>query len=141
VKMINFALALATAATLGCVNIAQADREGRVQSFNPNDVLYWVANECGFGKQAVYLEDVDPTVNPPIPRLSLGELQELKRKGVRVFAPPMWALLAVNGSGEIVPSQYAADIKQAGLDIITWTFERADLREGAAKGGAAGRRQ
>ncbi len=27
------------------------------------------------------------------------------------------------------------DIKKAGLDIITWTFERADLRQGASKAG------
>jgi len=34
-----------------------------------------------------------------------------------------------------VPSQYALDIKTAGLDIITWSFERADLSRGAAFGG------
>ena len=47
----------------------------------------------------------------------------------------MFALLAVNSSNEIVPSQYALDIKALGFDIITWTFERADLRKGAAKAG------
>jgi glycerophosphoryl diester phosphodiesterase len=47
----------------------------------------------------------------------------------------MWALLAVDGNGNVVRSQYALDIKHAGLDIITWTFERADLRKGAAKAG------
>jgi len=31
--------------------------------------------------------------------------------------------------------QYALDIKAAGLKIITWTFERADLRKGAAQAG------
>jgi len=106
-----------------------------VQSFNKDDVMYWIANESDFGKQAVYLDDIDPTVNPPIPRLSLGELRALKQQGVRIFSPPMWALLAVNNTGEVIPSQYALDIKKAGLDIITWTFERADLREGAANGG------
>jgi glycerophosphoryl diester phosphodiesterase len=47
----------------------------------------------------------------------------------------MPALLAVSSNGEIVPSQYALDIKSVGLDIITWTFERADLRKGAAGAG------
>src|SRR5258708_38725056 len=37
----------------------------------------------------------------------------------------MWALLAVDGHGRIVPSQYAKDAKAAGLDIITWTLERS----------------
>jgi glycerophosphoryl diester phosphodiesterase len=110
-------------------------KDAWVQSFNRDDVMYWIANEPDFGKQAVYLDDIDPTVNPPIPRLSLAELQALKQQGVRIFAPPMWALLAVDNSGEVIPSQYALDIKKAGLDIITWTFERADLRQGAAKGG------
>jgi glycerophosphoryl diester phosphodiesterase len=35
----------------------------------------------------------------------------------------------------VVPSEYAVDIKKAGLDIIAWTFERADLRQGASKAG------
>ena len=47
----------------------------------------------------------------------------------------MFALLSVNGAGEIVPSQYALDIKAVGLDIITWTFERSDLRHGAGPAG------
>jgi glycerophosphoryl diester phosphodiesterase len=106
-----------------------------VQSFNVDDILYWVQNEPRFGKQAVYLDSVDPTANPPIPRQSSDELKKLKSQGVRIIAPPMWALLAVNSANEVVPSEYAADIKKTGLDIITWTFERADLRQGAARGG------
>src|SRR3989442_15956420 len=37
----------------------------------------------------------------------------------------MWALLAVDAHGKIVPSQYAKNAKAAGLDIITWTLERS----------------
>jgi len=105
------------------------------QSFNKDDVLYWIENEPRFGKQAVFLDSIDPTVTPPIPRMTLEELRQLKRKGVRIIAPPLFALLAVNGANEIVPSQYALDIKGLGFDIITWTFERSDLRRGAASGG------
>lgn len=105
------------------------------QSFNLADVLYWIEKEPAFGKQAVYLDDIDPTASPPVLRLSSDELKSLKDRGVRIFAPPMWALLAVNQAGEVVPSEYANDIKRAGLDIIAWTFERSDLRQGAAKGG------
>jgi glycerophosphoryl diester phosphodiesterase len=104
------------------------------QSFNKEDVLYWVKNEPRFGRQAVYLDDIDPTATPALPRLSLEELKQLKAQGVRIIAPPMFALLAVE-NGEIVPSQYAKDIKGLGFDIITWTFERADLRKGAASAG------
>jgi len=105
------------------------------QSFNKDDVLYWIQNEPRFGKQAVYLDSIDPTVTPPIPRQTIDELKQLKKKGVKIIAPPMFALLAVNSSNEIVPSQYAQDIKALGFDIITWTFERADLRKGAVPAG------
>lgn len=103
------------------------------QSFNAEDVLYWIRNEPAFGRQAVYLDDIDPGAS--LPRLSNEELHQLKREGVRIIAPPIPALLEVTGSGEIVPSQYARDIKRFGFDIITWSFERADLREGAANAG------
>lgn len=110
-------------------------KDAWIQSFNLEDILYWIQHEPAFAKQAVYLDSIDPTVNPPIPRLLPDQLGELKKQGVRIFAPPMWALLAVNDAGEVVPSDYALDIRKAGLDIITWTFERADLRQGAAKAG------
>lgn len=105
------------------------------QSFNKEDVLYWIKNEPAFGKQAVYLDSIDPTANPPIARQSIDELKQLKQQGVKIIAPPLWALLSVNSADQIVPSQYAVDIKNAGLDIITWSFERSDLRRGAAFGG------
>jgi glycerophosphoryl diester phosphodiesterase len=105
------------------------------QSFNLADVLYWLRAAPAFGRQAVYLDGIDPTVSPPIPRLTSEELRAVRRQGVRIFAPPMWALLAVTEAGDVVPSEYARDIRAAGLDIITWTFERADLRQGAAHAG------
>lgn len=105
------------------------------QSFNVNDVLYWVRHAPRFGRQAVYLDGIDPTVSPAIVGQTPAQLRELKRQGVRIIAPPMWALLSVNSANEIVPSSYAQDIKLAGLDIIAWTFERSDLRQGAARAG------
>lgn len=110
-------------------------RDVFAQSFNKNDVLYWIDHEPRFGRQAVYLDDIDPTASPPLPRISLDELRQLKRAGVRIIAPPIPALLDVDASGRIVPSQYAKDIKNTGFDIITWSFERADLRTGAANAG------
>lgn len=105
------------------------------QSFNKNDILYWIQHEPQFGRQAVYLDDIDPTAKPPLPRISLEELRELRRAGVRIIAPPIFALLAVDANDRIVPSQYALDIKNTGFDIITWSFERADLRKGAGPAG------
>ena len=103
-----------------------------VQSFNPDDVLYWINNNPKFGKQAVYLDDrymgsIDP-VNGPSG--SFG-LKEIAQQGVRIIAPPMYFLLRVNDEGKIVPSNYAKDAKKYGLDIIAWTFERSDIRFGS----------
>lgn len=116
-------------------NAGVSPKDAWVQSFNKDDILYWIKNEPRFGKQAVYLDSIDPTATPAIPRQTLDELKQLKQNGVRIIAPPMWALLSVNHAGEVVPSEYANDIRKAGLDIITWTFERADLRKGASKAG------
>lgn len=104
------------------------------QSFNIEDVLYWIKQEPAFGKQAVYLDPIEPSLK--IERLSKARLRELKKAGVQIIAPPMWALLAVNDSNEVVPSAYAKDIKAAGFRIITWSFERVNLTKGAAGQGS-----
>ena len=93
------------------------------QSFNKDDVLYWVQREPAFGKQAVYLDDANTVANLP----SFGELQSYRRQGIRIWAPPLFALLSLNAQGEIVPSQAAKNAKAAGLDIITWTVERSGI--------------
>ncbi len=88
------------------------------QSFNPADVLYWIKAEPRFGKQAVYLDDIDLTANPQVPGSTKAELKQLRQQGVQIIAPPIPALLAVE-NGKLVPSQYAKDIKSFGFDIIT----------------------
>lgn len=90
------------------------------QSFDKNDILYWIAREPAFGKQAVYLDDAEIVSDLP----SLGELAGYKSAGINIVAPPTFALLTVSG-GNILPSQYAKDAKAVGLDIITWTLERS----------------
>jgi len=109
-------------------------RKVYAQSFDVNDILYWIKNEPAFGKNAVYLDSIEPALN--IARLSNERLAELKKAGVQIIAPPMWALLAVNDANQVVPSQYALDIKAAGFRIITWSFERVDLTKGAAGKGS-----
>lgn len=99
------------------------------QSFNLADVQYWIRNEPAFGKQAVFLDDIDLTDSNPYndaPR-TLAELHALAAQGVKIIAPPTWALLTLDMNGKIVPSPYALDAKSAGLDIITWTLERSGI--------------
>ena len=92
-----------------------------VQSFNYDDVIYWINNAHRFGKQAVFLDGMDD------PSISLTQMASWVAEGVQVIAPPMWLLLNVNERGDIVPSQYALNAKAAGLKIITWTLERSGL--------------
>jgi len=93
------------------------------QSFDINDVLYWVKNEAAFGKQAVYLDDAEVEADLP----SAAQLAQYKAQGINIVAPPTFALLTVDAAGRIVPSVYARNAKQAGLDIITWTLERSGV--------------
>jgi glycerophosphoryl diester phosphodiesterase len=90
------------------------------QSFTKEDILYWVANEPEFGKQAVYLDDAELPEDVP----STDELRAYYDAGIRIVAPPTWQLLTVK-DGKIVPSEYAKAAKAAGLGIITWTIERS----------------
>jgi glycerophosphoryl diester phosphodiesterase len=93
------------------------------QSFNLNDVLYWLDSEPAFGRQAVYLDDrVD---QPGGVEAATAGMRELAARGVRIVAPPMWALLTRDAANRIVPSAYARAARAAGLDLITWTLERS----------------
>lgn len=109
-------------------------RDAWPQSFDLNDVLHWIEQEPAYGRQAVYLVDYDAVARTTLPPLPRAELARIKALGVRVVAPPMPALLAVE-HGRVVPSALARTLKQMGFGIITWSFERADLRRGAAKAG------
>lgn len=117
-------------------------RDAWPQSFNVEDVVYWI-DRTPYGKQAVYLLDFNATdpvndiiIQPPYDAMDRVEyFKILKKRGVRIIAPAMPALLAVDANNRIVPSKLAKDLKAMGFDIITWTFERADLRQGASKAG------
>jgi len=97
------------------------------QSFNLEDVLYWIKNEPEFGKQAVYLDGRygDKTFNPREPKTFSPSMQKLADMGVKIIAPPLWVLLDLDANTKMVPSAYAREAKNAGLDIITWTLERS----------------
>ncbi len=97
------------------------------QSFNLDDVLYWIENEPEFGAQAVYLIDdssiegldgMDPSTWGFTPA-------ELKEQGVNYVAPAIPFLLTLNGAGDMVPSELATQLADADIEIITWTLERS----------------
>ena len=95
------------------------------QSFNIDDIRYWINNERRFGKQAVYLDSRPYTDSTFVP--SLGDMQSLVSEGLNIIAPPTFALMQLDADNNIIPSDYADYANAAGLDIITWTLERSGL--------------
>lgn len=108
---------------------------GRVwpQSFLEDDILYWIRAEPAFARQAVYL---DPRVDTQAGyERAVADMNKLYKQGVRILAPPIFALLNGSANGTIVPSSYAKAAKKAGFDLITWSLERSGpLKQAAAEG-------
>lgn len=100
------------------------------QSFNLEDVKYWIANAPEFGKQAVYLDDrydIHTGFDPQDSSSWSPSMAELKAQGVEIVAPPLWVLVTLDADKKIIPSEYAKAAKAAGLKIITWSLERSGL--------------
>lgn len=97
------------------------------QSFNFHDILYWIKHEPEFGKQVVALDGryAMPGFDHTNPATWWPTMEQVAAAGVKIIAPPMWMLLALEDS-RIVPSFYAKSAKAAGLEIFTWALERSD---------------
>lgn len=101
------------------------------QSFNVEDVQYWIKNYPDFATTAVYLiEDSNETAEGKTfdnndPRTWKHSLQQLKDMGVNIIAPATWMLVTTDGKGNMKPSEYAKQANQAGLKILTWSIERS----------------
>jgi glycerophosphoryl diester phosphodiesterase len=94
-----------------------------LQSFDKRDILYWIQNEPEFGRQAAFLDNAQKPADLP----SAAELKDYKKMGINIVAPPIFALIALDSSGNIVPSEYARNAKAAGLNIVAWTLERSGI--------------
>ncbi|TMP12521.1 glycerophosphodiester phosphodiesterase [Pseudoalteromonas sp. S3178] len=103
------------------------------QSFNLDDVKYWINNNPNFANQSVYLDgrDSEAGFDPSNPDTWQPSMEELVTDGVKILAPPIWMMLSIDNNNDIVPSQYAIDAKAAGLELIAWSLERSGpLNEG-----------
>ena len=96
------------------------------QSFNLADVLYWVKTAPDFAAQAVYLDGryENAGFDHRKPETWKPSMPELKALGVKILAPPINMMLALNAKDDIVPSDYAKAAKGSGLDLIGWSLER-----------------
>ncbi|MBH0049874.1 glycerophosphodiester phosphodiesterase family protein [Pseudoalteromonas sp. SWYJZ19] len=103
------------------------------QSFNLNDVKYWINTNPDFADKSVYLDgrDSEAGFDPNNPQTWQPSMDELVADGVKILAPPIWMMLTIDSESNIVPSQYAIDAKAAGLELIAWSLERSGpLNEG-----------
>jgi len=94
------------------------------QSFNHDDVRFWLAKYPAFGNQAVALEDLN---TPADVTAATARIPQLVSQGVKIVAPPTWALVTLDANKKIIPSDYAMALKASGVKIITWTLERSGL--------------
>ncbi|MEZ9535447.1 glycerophosphodiester phosphodiesterase [Vibrio lentus] len=97
--------------------------ETYLQSFNLDDVKYWINKTPKFGKQAVYLDDRVYEQADFV--ASVENMKELHDAGVNIIAPPLFALVELGENNELVASNYAKLAKDADLEIIAWTLERS----------------
>lgn len=97
--------------------------ETYLQSFNLDDVKYWINETPKFGKQGVYLDDRVYEQADFV--ASVENMKELHDAGVNIIAPPLFALVDLDENNELVASNYAKLAKGADLDIIAWTLERS----------------
>jgi len=90
------------------------------QSFVFTDIQHWIAQSPAFADQVVYL---DPRGRQVGFRPSLADMQTLRAQGVTTLAPPIPMLLQLDDQGRIQATDYARYAHQAGLKLMTWTFE------------------
>ena len=98
-----------------------------LQSFNLEDILYWINTNPEFGQQAAWLDGrfSDRSFRNDKAKSWQPSMQDLTAQGVQILAPPIWMLLSLDDEQKIVPSVYAKAAKAAGLDLITWSLERS----------------
>ena len=94
------------------------------QSFNLDDVLYWIKNEPEFGAQAVYLVELGEGFDEQDKSTWKEGFDALKAMGVNYLAPSM-NMLVTDANGMIEASAYAKAAKASGLKLISWTLERS----------------
>lgn len=94
------------------------------QSFNVEDVYYWIDNAPDFGAQAVYLVEWTDGFDEQAPATWLQDFTALKARGVNYIGASLNMLLTVE-NGAMAASAYAKAAKAADINLIAWTLERS----------------
>lgn len=94
------------------------------QSFNLSDVKFWVKEGGEYGKQGVYLTELN---EPDTMEKFEKEIPDIKESGIKYVAPALFMLANLDENKKLIPSKYATMLKEADLNIISWTLERSGL--------------
>jgi glycerophosphoryl diester phosphodiesterase len=83
-------------------------RDVLAQTFSLNDILLWNRTEPDFAAQAVFLDSryESPGFDPARAESWKPSMDELRAAGVKILAPPIYVLLALDPDGQIVASPY-----------------------------------
>ena len=97
------------------------------QSFEEDDIAYWLSTAPDFAEQIVYLDDryKESDFNHLIEATWQPSMAELKESGVPYLAPPLWMLVTLDGDDNIIASPYAKAAAAADLQLIGWSLERS----------------
>lgn len=101
-----------------------------VQSFNIDDLKYWIAKNPDYAKTAVFLMDDSNATkdglafDPQNPATWKYSMAEIKAMGIQNLAPATW-LLVTNNHGKVASSEFAKQAKSQGFGLIAWTIERS----------------
>ena len=90
------------------------------QSFSWEVIEFWITHYPEYAKNVVFL---DGRGRIPGFRSTQANMNSMYEKGLRIIAPPIPMLVEVNDQGDLQRTRYADHALDAGLEVITWTFE------------------
>lgn len=98
-----------------------------LQSFELDDIKFWLKAYPNFARQAVYLDGryTARGFDYKKPETLKPTMKELKDIGINFIGSPLWMLLATDKGNNLVPSAYSKEARAAKLSLIAWTLERS----------------
>ena len=103
-----------------------------LQSFDIDVHREWITYAPEFSPYAIL------GVEPSAEVTTQNYLDSIRQEGIRTVAAPTSMLLNLDNSGRIVATQFAKDLRAAGIEIVAWTLERSGrIQDGRIEGNAS----
>ena len=94
-----------------------------LQSAYLEDIEFWIEHFPEYGQNAVFVDDRMARYKEGWEKHeeTVEAFEALTTKGIRTVSPGMPVLLDLDEDGKLVPSTYAKNAQEAGLQLVTWT--------------------